>query len=157
MNYYVFSDSHGYSDNMLTVLKQQQPDELIFLGDGELDLLPVRKQYPGLIIHQVQGNCDTNSSARLTRIIQSGRKKIFICHGHTFGIKNNLDSLVDTAFASEADVLLYGHTHIPCTDYRMAMEIMNPGSIGNVPDPTYGVLEINGYNVKTKIVHVVKA
>ena len=35
---YVFSDSHGYSGNMLHVLSAGLPDLLLFLGDGELDL-----------------------------------------------------------------------------------------------------------------------
>lgn len=87
MLYFVFSDSHGYSGNMLAVLQQKLSDELIFLGDGELDLLDVRKKYPDLVIHQVRGNCDVASTARLQMIIKCGRKKIFLCHGHTMGVK----------------------------------------------------------------------
>ena len=154
MIYFVFSDSHGYRNNMLTVLKQKQPDELIFLGDGELDLLLIRKEFPDLKIHNVRGNCDLNSSAKESITIQCGRKKIFASHGHTFGVKNSLDQLILKAFNSEADVILYGHTHIPHTEYAMAMDIMNPGSIGNVSDPTYGLVEISGFNVRTKILHI---
>ena len=32
MIFYVFSDSHGYGKNMETVLREQLPDELIFLA-----------------------------------------------------------------------------------------------------------------------------
>ena len=154
MKYFVFSDSHGCSKNMETILRDQLPDELIFLGDGELDLLPIRKKYPDLKIHHVRGNCDLTSSARETLIIQCGRKKIFACHGHTLGVKESVDQLISKAFDSEADVVLYGHTHIPYTAYTMAMEILNPGSIGDVPDPTYGLVEINGFNVRTMILHI---
>ena len=154
MIFYVFSDSHGYSKNIEAVLREQLPDELIFLGDGELDLLPIRKKYPDLKIYQVRGNCDLTSSAREMLTIQCGRKKIFACHGHTLGVKSSLDRLISKAFDSEADVVLYGHTHIPHTEYKMAMEILNPGSIGDVPDPTYGILEINGFNVRTRIVQI---
>ena len=156
MIFFVFSDSHGCSENMLAVLRKKLPDELIFLGDGELDLLPIRKKYPDLIIHQVRGNCDLYSSASVKLTLQCGRKKIFLCHGHSIGVKESLDLLISEAFSMEADVVLYGHTHIPYTQYTMAMEVMNPGSIGNVPDPTYGILEINDYTVQTKIEHLKK-
>ena len=154
MLYFVFSDSHGYSGNMLAVLQQKLPDELIFLGDGELDLLDVRKKYPGLVIHQVRGNCDVESTARLQMIIKCGRKKTFLCHGHTMGVKDSLDTLVENAFAAEVSVVLFGHTHVPYTGFAMAMDIMNPGAIGECTDPTYGVLFIDGFRVDTKIVHV---
>ena len=55
---------------MEAVLREQLPDEMIFLGDGELDLLPIRKKYPDLKIHQVRGNCDFSSSAREILTIQ---------------------------------------------------------------------------------------
>ena len=70
MTYYIFSDSHGFSRSMEAVLREHLPDELIFLGDGELDLLPIRKKYPDLKIHQVRGNCDFSSSAREILTIQ---------------------------------------------------------------------------------------
>ena len=154
MLYYVFSDSHGFSGNMLAVLQQKLPDELVFLGDGELDLLDIKKKYPDLVIHNVRGNCDVASTARLQMVIKCGRKKIFLCHGHTMNVKDSLDTLVDNAFAAEASVALFGHTHLPYTGFAMAMDIMNPGTIGECPDPTYGVLTIDGFRVDTKIVHV---
>lgn len=154
MFFYVFADSHGYSENMLAVLQQKLPDEMIFLGDGELDLLAVRKKYPDLTIHQVRGNCDVTSTAREKMIIKCGRKKIFMCHGHMMGVKNSLDKLIDTAFAAEASVVLFAHTHIPYTGFTMAMDIMNPGTIGECADPTYGLLSIDVFDVKAKIVHL---
>lgn len=153
MIYYVFSDSHGFSKNMLTVLKQKLPDELLFLGDGELDLLPIEEKYPDLIIHRVRGNCDLSSSAKEKMILKCGRKKIFLCHGHTMGVKYSLQNLIDTSFAAEADVVLFGHTHIPYTGFTMAMDILNPGTIGDCPDPTYGILTIDGFNVSTEVIH----
>ena len=154
MEYFVFSDSHGYSNNMMTVLKQHLPDELIFLGDGELDLISVREKYPDLIIHHVRGNCDFSSSSKETIVIKSGRKKIFLCHGHTMDVKSSLHTLIDTAFNAEADVLLFGHTHVPYTGFSMAMEILNPGTIGECLDPTYGVLIVDGFYTEAKIIHM---
>ena len=139
---------------MLTVLQQKLPDELLFLGDGETDLIPVRTKYPELTIHHVRGNCDAFSTARLQMTIQSRRKRIFLCHGHTLRVKSSLDLLVQTAFSEEADVVLFGHTHVPCTGVSMAMDLMNPGTIGDVPDPTYGVLSVDGFRVEMRIAHV---
>ena len=105
-------------------------------------------------IQQVRGNCDRSSSAKETMIIKSGKKEIFVCHGHTFGVKNSLDTLINTAFSAEVDVVLFGHTHIPYTGHTLAMDLLNPGAIGECPDPTYGKITIDGFNVNCEIIHL---
>ena len=41
-----------------------------------------------------------------------------------------------------ADVLLFGHTHVPLVDYDGALWVMNPGAAGDYTRPTCGLLTI---------------
>ena len=45
------------------------------------------------------------------------------------------------ALEMNADILLFGHTHVPLVDAASRPMMMNPGSIGDPRRPTYGVLE----------------
>ena len=154
---FVFSDSHGCSANMSKVLRKEVPDMIIFLGDGEVDLESLKHSYPKIRIHSVRGNCDIYSSSAGFLILSVPPRKIFATHGHTYGVKidPSLEKLVTAAFEKEADILLFGHTHVPFTDYRMGMEILNPGTIGNVENPTYGEVIIDGFKLRTAIKKVV--
>ena len=41
-----------------------------------------------------------------------------------------------------ADVLLFGHTHVPLVDYDGTLWVMNPGAAGDYTRPTCGLLTI---------------
>ena len=150
---FVFSDSHGYSGNMLRVLSAGLPDLLLFLGDGELDLEPVRKRYPSLLIKTVRGNCDRYSSSPEKLNFNYEGIRIFMTHGHTLGVKEDPSAFQLRLAALEADagIVLFGHTHVPMCDYSLAMHILNPGTVGDVLSPSYGVIEIDGSSVRCQI------
>ena len=45
--------------------------------------------------------------------MQVGKNKLFVTHGHAYGVKSGLGRLAERAKTLGADVVLYGHTHIP--------------------------------------------
>ena len=46
MQFLVFSDSHGHGDRMLSVIAQHPAiRDILFLGDGLADLLPLRRRF----------------------------------------------------------------------------------------------------------------
>ena len=151
---YVFSDSHGFSGNMLRVLSAAQPDLLLFLGDGEVDLEPVRKRFPDLPLKTVCGNCDRYSSSPEKLLFTYEGVRIFMTHGHTFGVKEDPSAFQLRLAALEADagIVLFGHTHEALCDYSLAMHILNPGTIGDVPSPSYGVITLDGSAVRCRLV-----
>ena len=111
----VFSDSHGISDNMLHAVYVEEPDAVIFLGDGERDLKPMRRRYPNLPIHAVCGNCDVGFSLPDKLLLTLEGVRIFAVHGHRHDVKydRGLDYLLRSALHEQADVVLFGHTHVP--------------------------------------------
>ncbi len=149
----VFSDSHGYPENMLRVMEQEKPDTVIFLGDGEEDLVPVKHRFPETVFHSVRGNCDYRSAAPLRLVLRVEGVKIFAAHGHEYNVKldRSLTKLRYSALEAGASVVLFGHTHRALRDSFMGLEILNPGTVGYGARPSYGLLTVEGDQVTVEL------
>ena len=149
----VFSDSHGCPDNMIRVMEQENPDMVIHLGDGEGDLVPLKNRYPRTEVLNVRGNCDGRSAAPMKLVLRVEQVRLFAVHGHEYNVKfdRTLTKLRYSAMEAEANVVLFGHTHKPYQDHSLAMEILNPGSIGYGARPSYGLLTVNGSKVTVEL------
>lgn len=149
----VFSDSHGYAGNMIEAVRREKPTLCFFLGDGESDLVTLRSHYPDLPINVVRGNCDLRSTQPLILKAVVAGVRIFAVHGHQHEVKYDDDvrELCYAALRADADVVLFGHTHLPYLDHHLGMEIMNPGSIGKVKNPSYGLLTIEDGKLSAEI------
>ena len=77
----------------------------------------------------------------LERVLILDDHRVLIAHGHTMGVKTGLLRAQYRALEQNADLLLFGHTHVPLVDAASRPMMMNPGSIGDPRRPTYGVLE----------------
>ena len=145
----VFSDSHGFPDHMLRVIRAEGPDAVFHLGDGEGDLRAVKRAFPHLPVYSVRGNCDVFGAAPVLLKTEIEGKKIFAAHGHTYKVKydRDLQTLRYAALEADARIVLFGHTHVPFHDRVWGMELVNPGSIGYVARPGYAVIVIDGGTV----------
>lgn len=152
----VFSDSHGFSDNMMKAVQTEKPEMLIFCGDGENDLLKIEKQYSELIIKKVCGNADQYSSSPKTLCFTAYGKRFFVVHGNEHRVKRKEHSLeiMTAAMEKNADIVLHGHTHSPYTESTIGMHFMNPGTCKNCSDPTYGVIEFGNDKLNLAIKHI---
>ena len=148
----VFSDSHGNSENMIQAIEMEKPDIVIHLGDGAGDMSDVHIQFPELTTYGVAGNCDGVSAMPVYRQIKVEKRRIFATHGHLFDVKNpSLMTLCTKAMEVDAHIVLFGHTHTMFSDRKLCMDIMNPGTIGVGTNISYGVLLIDGWDVKTEL------
>ncbi len=138
----VFSDSHGFSGHMLRAIRREEPDLIVHLGDGQWDLDAVRQAFPELEIRSVRGNCDLYSGAPASLCFEVEQARIFAVHGHAHQVKydRTYQRLCWAALEQEADLVLFGHTHIPYHDRYGSLEILNPGSISAGGRPSYGVV-----------------
>lgn len=148
----VFSDSHGDSAsiNMLLSL-HRNADMFIYLGDGEEDLfMPQNLNIIGTKpLIAVKGNNDFGSSLPAETTCFLSGKKIYALHGHTKGVKYSTDLLQKIAMESNADVILYGHTHIPRVEYMAGVYFMCPGAIYK---GEYGIVDVDE-KTKTVLCH----
>ncbi len=145
MKILVLSDSHGKSLPLEKVIQIENPDRVIHLGDGWNDFQNVIAHFPGLEYDQVPGNCDFTVGEPSEKLIEVEGVKIFLTHGHHYGVKEGLLRLTYKAEELGAQVALYGHTHHANYEFHGNVLLFNPGSIGNPPyqnAPSYGILTI---------------
>ena len=142
MRVLVVSDSHGNVDNMVRAVEWVQPDYVLHLGDCQRDLEALRREFPGLAMEGVPGNCDWGSYDQKERLIELGGVRILMLHGHTRNVKSSPMSALYAAKEYGAQVLLFGHTHRPLVDNDGSLLTLNPGAAGDPLHPTCGVLTI---------------
>ena len=126
----IISDSHGKNMNLDKVIKNTAPvDLIIHLGDLEgaeaylEDIAPCP-------VEMVCGNNDFFTPCEKEKIIEFGKYRIFMCHGHQYSVSFGNERIKNVAMALGCDVVLYGHTHCPVIDYSTPGIIaVNPGSI----------------------------
>lgn len=144
----VFSDSHGKMDYLLEALKCHPDYEAIFhLGDVLEDAERIRRitPYP---VYMVKGNCDYSTKLKETLTVDFGGKRIAMCHGHRYlGFRGGTESLRYFGLQEKADIVMFGHTHIPLLEKTEDIILLNPGSISQPRQenkiPTYTVMDIS--------------
>jgi len=160
MKYLILSDSHGRRDLVRRAWQMHaDADGVVFLGDGVADLSVLEEMCCPL--YAVLGNCDSRLFSFLDggeQISQEqwmhiGEYTVLLMHGHRHGVKQGTDVAAVYAAARGADLLLFGHTHIPMEAYLPASEehrrkkplyLFNPGSLGAPRDGrySYGLIQI---------------
>lgn len=150
MDFLVFSDSHGVRQRMLNVILRAKPDVVIHLGDGNREFEQIASADKSNRIYiSVKGNCDSFCfDTPAERIFTFEGKTFLAVHGHKFGVKGGTEALENYAREKNADIVLYGHTHvgedryIPADENGKELYIMNPGSISAENPENFGTVTI---------------
>ncbi|PAT01030.1 hypothetical protein CI105_08840 [Candidatus Izimaplasma bacterium ZiA1] len=152
MKIVVFSDAHGDKLAVLSIIRNNlTADMLISLGDSELPNSFLQEND----IIAIKGNYPLDAGFVYEKLITVGKKRIFLTHGHKYNVRRGVDKLYYKALETEADIVLYGHTHIPKTDKVNNILIINPGSIykpRNFDNPTYLRIEIENGVINYKYI-----
>ncbi|RDI44188.1 metallophosphoesterase [Falsibacillus pallidus] len=152
MKLLVVSDSHG-SSGILKELAEKYSgvvDAMIHCGDSEL------KADDEAIVPfiTVRGNCDMDARFPECQVKTIVGSKVFVTHGHLFGIKMSLDKLFYRAKEEGADFVFFGHSHLVGAERIEDIIFLNPGSIllprGRV-ERTYAIVEKLPQKVVVKI------
>ena len=142
----VVSDTHGKNSFLLDVIALERPfDMLIHCGDVEGNLYSILGRDPGFAFHAVRGNCDYSGYPdRLILPVED--KRILVVHGHEHAVRYTNDALFRAARESKADVILFGHSHMPEIEERYGILAVNPGSLAKPRQQTrrrtYAILTI---------------
>ncbi len=146
----VVSDNHGNGYGLESVLDLYKGkfDALVHCGDSEWspEYLQSLVDCP---VYCARGNCDRGFNDHVEDIFEFGDHVCFVTHGHFYGVNWGREELVDKALEMGADIVFYGHTHVP--DYEEFEEegviVMNPGSISQPrqqnPQRTFLMVELD--------------
>lgn len=151
MRILVVSDVHGRAGRLYEAIEQQPTANVVlFLGDGLRQAEDSADRYPDRTFYMVPGNCDFGAQAIPVRQETLGGKKFYFTHGHLHEVKYNLYRIEMAAREAGADIVLFGHTHVPYEEYCDGLYLFNPGSLGY--DGTYGYVDIVGGGIRTAVV-----
>ena len=124
----VFSDSHRSRGGMLDAIEAQSPDLVIHLGDLQSDAEEIGYAYPKLPLISVPGNCDGWTMEPAIRLVTIEGRKILLSHGHLWQVKQGYARALLEARKADADILLFGHTHVAYCEQVDGLWVMNPGA-----------------------------
>lgn len=147
MKLLILSDSHRnlyYAKKVIERIKDRV-GMVIHLGDHDEDAMLLSNEFSEIDFHYIKGNCDYNSFTESEKIITIMGKKILMVHGHKHNVKWGYDRIIYYGQEKEADIILFGHTHIPLIYYFENILLLNPGSISQPRAtnlPSFGIINI---------------
>ena len=160
MKIIVVSDTHGHNEPFLeAAISIEKPDLLIHLGDYVRDAQEIAKVLD-IEFLTVKGNGDYAArNFNEDELVEINGKKLFLTHGHRHHVSYNRDTLLKKGMELGADIILYGHTHIPLIEKEGNVLIMNPGS-PSLPRQsdrkrTFGIINIDEW-IEVEIIEMDK-
>ncbi len=159
MKILVISDTHGDINKAEEAIKANKGvDLIIHLGDYFRDAQKLSDMFPNIPIEYIYGNSDFMiDDVPAEKLLKVCGKRIFLTHGHRYSVKWDYEKLYRKAEEQHADILLFGHTHIPDLIKKDKFYILNPGSASDPrgdSDESYAVIEIANDKVKPTICRI---
>lgn len=120
----IISDSHGM--DLTKIVESHKDFKIIHCGDWCIN----KTKLDELGIIYVKGNCDITFTDTDKLILLDGFK-VYITHGHMYGVKTGYMNLYYKALESQCDYCFFGHTHIKTSFEMENIKFLNPGSLKN--------------------------
>ena len=147
MRILIVSDSHGRHYWLEEVVRRVgHIDMMLHLGDSEGwdDYIAGLVDCPLKI---VAGNNDFFQGLDSELLFEIEGHRIFMTHGHRYGVNRGTDRLWYRGKELEADIVMFGHTHCPYLSEIDGITILNPGSISlprqSPRTPSFILMEID--------------
>ncbi|MCL1802802.1 MAG: YfcE family phosphodiesterase [Eubacteriaceae bacterium] len=141
----VLSDTHGDIKALdYMVANEPEAGAIIHAGDFARDLInsPIFSLYKS---YTVNGNCDGIPASVDEAVIEWGKCRILLTHGHIYGVKEGLAELSKKAISLACKTAIYGHTHIASQQDVNGVLMLNPGTGSYaksiITKPSYIVLD----------------
>ena len=129
--YLICSDIHGYFENFISILSREHDVcAVLVAGDLEMKTSELMRETKNIPCYVVRGNCDYYRSPELPDelVITEGEHKIFLTHGHLYGVPH-LKRLLHQAKDKGCDYVVFGHTHQYFEKAEEGVMFLNPGAL----------------------------
>lgn len=142
----IIGDTHGSQQAIRKAVQLMPPVELLLhTGDYAPDA-NVLETLTGLPVIKVTGNCDRDGLANPDEIFEREGFNIWLTHGHKYFHYGEVGELAWWANRLEANIVVYGHTHMPMAKWYGDVLLINPGSPARPrggSKPSFAVLTLN--------------
>jgi len=150
----VISDTHGNLANAQKAINLMGSiDLIVHAGDHYLDALKISRSAVIPVVG-VAGNRDYSSEAAEEELFCVEDSKLYVTHGHQYAATARVSGLQKRAKHLGAQVVIYGHTHVPHLEVLDGRMYLNPGSLHLPRDASgksFALLEIRGKTVSARI------
>lgn len=155
MRIVAMSDCHNRISPVETAIEKSKPDVFIYCGDGSAKVEDISYLYPDIRFYIVKGNCDFGEYP-LEQEIKLGSKVVFFTHGHIYSVKGGYNKIISEGKRRNADIVIFGHTHIAVNEYIDGMYLVNPGSasLPNFGRPSYAFIDISDKGISVNSVEL---
>jgi len=147
MKVLIVSDTHGRDQYLVDTLQKVGPiDLLVHLGDLGGSEKYIRSIAP-CPVEMIGGNNDFLINLPKEKMIKIGDYSVFLSHGHRYGVYYGTGHIKEAARERQADIVMFGHTHVPMLDLSDDVWAVNPGSLalprqrGGIP--TYMIMDLD--------------
>jgi putative phosphoesterase len=141
---FVLADTHDRLPEKVSTLAKGA-DEVWHLGDVCAEQILDELRAIGAPLVVVRGNCDSNYEWPL--VIDLVRR----------GVRFRLQHIPPERPPQDVDVVLYGHTHVPCNERRGDVLFLNPGCVtrpNRGAAPSVAWLELLDGKVKWRLIGI---
>lgn len=121
----VISDTHHQTKELIDLFEKYKDYVIIHCGDYCIDESILNKYN----VIYVKGNCDILSVHEEDRTLDIEGLRIFITHGHKYGVKSDFLRIKYKALEVGANYVFFGHTHIETYFCEDGISFINPGSL----------------------------
>lgn len=133
MKMLVVSDTHGSTKFVRNILDTEKDiTHLMHLGDGAKDAQLIKSDYPYLYTHFIKGNNDYFCDFPEKIVTDFLGYTIFATHGHLYGVRQNIYGLLKEATKHNANLVLFGHTHLKFDGEINGIRLLNPSAYGGI-------------------------
>ncbi len=146
----VMSDSHRNLhaiDDVICKVEESGIDVSCWFHAGDsIDDTEYLEKVSGKKVYKVPGNVDWFTKARREILVNIGGINIYMTHGDMYQVKWGLKQLADRAKLLDADLIIYGHSHVGAKDIIDGRVFINPGSVSEPRDglaPSFMIVTIN--------------
>lgn len=144
MKILIVSDSHGLTEELQEIKARYKHEVQMMIHCGDSELQADEEVLENFVV--VQGNCDFIGTFPEDIVKDVGGLRIFITHGHRYGVKSTLLNLSLRAQETAAKIVCFGHSHFLGAEMIDDILYINPGSI-RLPrgrtEKTFVILEVN--------------
>ncbi|MBR6468877.1 MAG: metallophosphoesterase [Lachnospiraceae bacterium] len=150
MKVLIVSDTHGYEGNMWKVIYREEPVDM-FIHCGDIEHMPTELvKYFDCPVHVVKGNNDYMLRLPEVDRFEIAGRRVVLTHGHHHNIYRNQDAMFYFGEENHADIVIFGHIHMPIIAESRGITILNPGSL-SLPRqaggrPSYIIMTISESN-----------
>lgn len=124
---------------------------LLHAGDHAEDVI----KHKDIPVRAVCGNCDDPRSAAAEELFDLFGVQVLLVHGHKFRVKETPLPLLFRAKEIGAQIVIYGHSHVPVLAEEDGIILLNPGSLsyprGGFSTPSYALMDLRIFGKTTEV------